>query len=178
MPSFATETIVIKRINFAEADKILTLYTTRLGKISAIAKGLRRPTSRKSGHLDLLNYAKVFLAEGKNLYIVTQAEVTNSFPQIKADLDKSALAFEACEVINKLTVEGEENKKLFQLLLDFLKTLTDENDLVEFEKKLLSLLGFWSPKLEKQATRQFLKGYIEHIVDTEIRTPKFFEQNS
>src|SRR2546421_9740831 len=66
------EAVVLKAIDYGEADKILTLYTPSLGKVRAIAKGVRRVTSRMGGHLDLFAHATVLLVHGRNMEIVTE----------------------------------------------------------------------------------------------------------
>jgi len=58
---YKTEAIVLKRVNVGEADKILTLYTPNPGKLSAIAKGVRRPKSKLGGHLELLTHSSLML---------------------------------------------------------------------------------------------------------------------
>ncbi|MBE2222398.1 MAG: DNA repair protein RecO, partial [Anaerolineae bacterium] len=59
-----TEAIVLKRHNFGEADRLLTLYTREFGKMKAIAKGARKPQSRKTGHVELFMRSQFLLAEG------------------------------------------------------------------------------------------------------------------
>jgi len=61
---YKTDAIVLRRSNLGEADKILTLYTPNLGKIRAIAKGVRRPTSKLGGHVELLTHCSLMLARG------------------------------------------------------------------------------------------------------------------
>jgi len=63
--SYQTPAIIIKKHGVGEADRILTLYTPELGKIQGIAKAVRRPKSKLSGHLELLIYSQVTLARGK-----------------------------------------------------------------------------------------------------------------
>ncbi len=62
--NYQTEAIIIKKTKLGEADRILTLYTPRLGKIQAVARGVRRPRSKLAGHLELLTYSLVSLARG------------------------------------------------------------------------------------------------------------------
>ncbi|HFQ94137.1 MAG TPA: DNA repair protein RecO, partial [Anaerolineae bacterium] len=73
--TFRTEAIVIKRRNFGEADRLLTLFSREQGKIRAIAKGARKPQSRKTGHVELFMRSKFLMAKGKDLNIITQAEM-------------------------------------------------------------------------------------------------------
>ena len=73
--SYRTEAIVIRRRDFAESDRLLTLYSREYGKISAIAKGARKPQSRKTGHVELFMRTKFLIAKAKDLDIATQAEM-------------------------------------------------------------------------------------------------------
>jgi len=69
--TYQTEAIIIKKTKLGEADRILTFFTPDLGKIRAVAKGVRRPRSKMSGHLELLTHSLVSLARGRNLDTVT-----------------------------------------------------------------------------------------------------------
>jgi hypothetical protein len=70
--------IIIKKTKLGEADRILTLYTPDLGKIQAVAKGVRRPKSKLAGHLELLTHSLVSLARGRNLDTITGSQTINS----------------------------------------------------------------------------------------------------
>jgi DNA repair protein RecO (recombination protein O) len=72
---YRTEAIVLHHREIGEADKVLTIYSADQGKFDAIAKGVRRPTSRKSGHLEELSHSSLLLAHGRTLDVVTQCEV-------------------------------------------------------------------------------------------------------
>lgn len=143
---YRTEAIVLKRSNLGEADRLLTLYTPHLGKYRVIAKGARRPTSRKAGHLELLSHSKLLLAKGRSLDIVTQAETVNAFSKLREDLSKTSRAYYIIELIDRFTGEGIENYPLFELLLQVLTWLNDQTD-VElitrfYELRLLKLVGY------------------------------------
>jgi DNA repair protein RecO (recombination protein O) len=83
---YRTEGIVLKGYDFGEADRILTLYTPQLGKLRAVAKGMRRTKSRMGGHLDLFTRSNLLVARGRQLDIVTQAETIESFASMRTDL--------------------------------------------------------------------------------------------
>ena len=68
---YQTEAIIIKKTKLGEADRILTLFMPHLGKLHAVAKGVRRPKSKMAGHLELLTHRQVSLARGRNLETVT-----------------------------------------------------------------------------------------------------------
>ncbi len=149
---YKTEAIVLKRINLGEADKILTLYTPNLGKLSAIAKGVRRPRSKMGGHLELLTHCSLMLARGQNLDIITQSETISSFLPLRDNLWRASLALYAAELVEQLTAEHVENYPVYKLLLDTLHRLCETKDgeltLRYFELNLLTHLGY-KPELHQ-----------------------------
>lgn len=170
--SFKTEGIILKRINFGEADKILTIYTKHYGKIKALAKGVRKITSRKGGNVELFNQVIIFLAKGKNLDILTEAQVLNSFKEWRKNLRKVGTAYYFCELVDKLTPEGQPHQAVFRLLQDFLSRISQEKRLGlarAFEEKLLEELGFGVPPELKKA-KGSLRAYIEEITERKINS--------
>ncbi|MCD6358839.1 MAG: DNA repair protein RecO [Dehalococcoidia bacterium] len=149
---YKTEAIVLKGIKLGEADKILTLYTPYLGKIRAVAKGIRRPKSKLRGHVETLTHSTLMLARGKNLDIITQGQTIHSFLPLRDSLWRTSHALYASELTDRFTAEQVENLSLFQLLLDALKLLcqTEDAGLIRhyFELHLLSHIGY-RPQLER-----------------------------
>ncbi len=115
--NYQTEAIIIKKTKLGEADRILTLYTPALGKIQAVAKGVRRPRSKLSGHLELLTHSLVSLARGRNLDTITGSQTISSFLPLKSDLGLASYALYAIELVNQFTAYHIENLHLFRLLL-------------------------------------------------------------
>ena len=144
--NYQTEAIIIKGVKLGEADRILTLYTPHLGKIQAVAKGVRRPRSKMAGHLELLTYSQVWLARGRNLDTVTGCQTINSFLQLKSDLWLTSCALYTTELVNQFAAEHIENYPLFQLLLKTLEPLCKDKDkelvLRYFEINLLNQVGY------------------------------------
>lgn len=172
--TFKTEGIILKRSNYGEADRILTIFTKHYGKIKVIAKGVRRISSRKGGNVEAFNQVSLFLVQGKNLDLVTEAEVVDSFRSWRKDLKKVGLAYYFCELVDKLTPEGQANRAVFELLLGYLKKLSfglDYRLVRSFEEELLGELGFGVPQAFKN-TPGSLKSYIESIVEKKINSPK------
>lgn len=135
MPSprvYRANAIVLRRINLAETDKIVTLLTRELGKVNAVAKGARRPASRLSGATELFGYCRVLLAAGMHLDVVTQVEVREAFPGLRTSLHKIAAASYMAELTDHLTEERHPHEDVFDLLLAGLYVLNalDEPDLV------------------------------------------------
>src|SRR3989344_5210920 len=115
MRSFRVEGIVIKRKDFGEGDRILTVFTKQKGKIQVIAKGVRKVISRRSPHTELLNLSVMGLYSGRML-ILTEASTIDSFSDIKNDLKKATYAFYVCELVDGLLAENQEHKQIFDLI--------------------------------------------------------------
>jgi len=143
---YRTEAVVLKRSDLGEADRLLTLYTAEYGKVRAVAKGVRKPTSRKGGHVEQFVQTRLLLARGRNLDIVTQAETVEPFLPLRRDLWRVSYACYAAELLDVFTEEGEENRTLYDLLVSVLGWIAEESDLDRairyYELRLLDLAGF------------------------------------
>jgi len=145
--TYQTEAIIIKKTKLGEADRILTLYTPHLGKIQAKARGVRRPKSKLSGHLELLTHSQVSLARGRTLDTVIGSQTINSFLPLKSDLWwLTSCALYATELVNQFTPDHVENQPLFKLLLETMAQLCEANNkeltLHYFELHLLNEVGY------------------------------------
>ncbi len=152
---YKTEAIVLRRRDLGEADKILVLYTPHHGRLSAVAKGVRKPSSRLGGHVELLAHSTMMLAQGRNLDIVSQSQIVHSFPALRNDLDRAGYGFYVAEIVERFTEERIENQPLFRLLLNMLSHLeeTPNPDLStrHFEMHVLDLVGY-RPELRRCVT--------------------------
>lgn len=152
MRTYSDEGIILARRNFSEADRILSIYTKNHGRISAIAKGIRRPTSKKRGHLEIFSYVSFQITDGKGVGLVTEVVTLNNFERLRKNLNKVSLAYFFMEVVGKITHEHERGNNLFDLILSYLERLEKENSLkalrFAFIEDLLVLTGFW-PKGKK-----------------------------
>ncbi|NQS91525.1 MAG: DNA repair protein RecO [Chloroflexi bacterium] len=173
--SIRTEGIVLRRRDFGESDRILVLFTRKSGRISGIAKGARKPSSRISGHLELFMCSSFLISRGRNLHLITQAEVIESFDGLRNDLVGIGTGSYIVELVDAVTYEEGSNLKLYKLLKTTLKTLESGEDpaiLIHFfELHLLGLMGF-RPELficvecGKKITEQdqFLSGELGGVV--------------
>jgi DNA repair protein RecO (recombination protein O) len=146
--TFRTEAIILSRMDFGEADRLLTLLTPRHGKLRAIAKGARKPTTRKSGHVELYARVDMLLHRGRDLMIVSQAEMTESYLPLREDLTRAAYASYVVELLDRFTTDedGAESADLFALLDASLKQLCIVGDVRlmarYYEMRLLDAVGF------------------------------------
>lgn len=182
MKTFKTEGIILKRTNFGEADRLLTIFTRRYGKIRARAPGARRTTSRKAAHLELFNLASLFLVQGKNFDLVTEATTIENFPGIRKELKKISLAYYLSELVDGLCPEKQENREVFNLLSRTLRTFSggDANSIAmellkeDFTNHLLWLLGFL-PR-EKRLVGVELEKFMENILERQIKSKKLLRK--
>lgn len=143
---YRTEAIVLRRMDLGEADRLLTLYTLTEGKVRAIAKGVRRPGSRKAGHLEPFTRSAVLVARGRSLDIITQAEAIELYPGLQTDLETLGAAAYAAELLDRFTVDQGPQPGLYRLLREALERLSSgspaEPLMRVYELRLLTLAGY------------------------------------
>jgi DNA repair protein RecO (recombination protein O) len=143
---YRTEAIVLRRTDFGEADRLLTAFTPKRGKLRLVAKGARKPSSRKSGHVELFSHGQFMVAVGRDLDIVTQAETLEPFLPLREDLLRTTYAYYVAELADAFTAERDENRPLFDLLKDAFGWLCAADDLPlvarYYELHLLGLAGY------------------------------------
>ena len=143
---YTTDAIVLRRHNLGEADRILTLYAPEHGKLRAIAKGVRRPASRLAGHVELFSHSRFQLAIGRELDVVAQAETQEAFRTVRDDLERTAQACYALELVGRLTPDRLENGGVYDLLLELLRGLDAPSPPLLarawFEVQALGALGY------------------------------------
>ena len=144
--TFRSEAVVLRRTDFGEADRLLTLYTRDFGKIKAVAKGARKPQSRKTGHVELFMRSNFLFASGRDIAILTQAEMVEPYAALRDDLIRSTYAAYVVELLDRFTVEEDKHSGIYQLLADALGWLATQEDVLlvarYYELRLLGLAGF------------------------------------
>jgi len=143
--SIKTQGIVLKGTNFGEADKILTIFTERLGKVKVLARGVRKIKSHLAGALEPFVLSNILLHEGKTFYSISGAEIVESFPKIHDDIEKIARVFFLGELIDNFISPDEKSSEIFQLFIESLDNLENEEKdllLVTFQLKIVEAAGF------------------------------------
>jgi DNA repair protein RecO (recombination protein O) len=137
---------VLKRMDLGEADRILTLYTREHGKLRAVAKGVRKTTSRSAGHLEPFILTDLSLAVGKELDVVSQAETRQAFREVREDLVLTTHAYYLAELTDLLTDDRLENRDVFDALVDGFTALAERQDarlvVISFQLRVLDALGY------------------------------------
>ena len=148
MKKYNTEAIVLKNINLKDADKVYTLLCRDVGKIGAIARGVRKISSRRAGNLDTLNLITVSITESdKGFKSIDEVKVINSFKQLKTNLPKIHAAYYLAELIHKSLEEHTEAVEVFMLFRQVLGSLDGTSYPIEvvsfyFEICFLRILGY------------------------------------
>lgn len=145
--SFRASAVVLRHADWGEADRLLTLYTHEQGMVRALAKGARKVTSRKAGHLQPFTQITVQLAKGRDLLIVTQVETINAFLPLHDDLVKTGYAAYIVELLLRFSYEDEgANPAIFRLVVETLGRIEREADswlaVRYYEMRLLDAVGF------------------------------------
>ena len=151
MPTYQTTGIIIGRTNFGEADRVIRFLTPDRGKLSAVAKGVRKIRSRAAGHLELFGEASLMLAVGRNLDIVTSARLLWYPHQLATDYDRLGLAFAMATAVDRLTEPDQPQPVLYALLGEALRAIdagaTGPLPELWFKLRLLQILGY-RPQLQ------------------------------
>ncbi|MFC1722142.1 DNA repair protein RecO [Patescibacteria group bacterium] len=188
MNKFNTEAIVLKHIKYKDTDKIYTLLSKDKGKISAIAKGVRKITSRRSGSLDTLNNINVQINKHKSgqNYIV-EASVIKAYSNLKKDFELLKKSFYLVELVNKALWEDESTDDIYSLLVKAMSDLEETKEKPEilinkFEIKFMQLLGYepkkslllsWREKIRagEHATADMLvKNFVSEMLEENLKS--------
>jgi DNA repair protein RecO (recombination protein O) len=145
--AFRTPALVLKRRDFGEADRLLTVITPRYGKFDVIAKGARKPTSSKTGHVELFTRVDMLVNRGRELHILSQVQLQEPYLPLREDLQRGAYAYYAAELLDRFTEQGEDDlRDVYDLLLATFDRICAEADprlpLRFFEMRLLDIVGF------------------------------------
>lgn len=144
-PHALTPGIILRRRNYHEADRILTVYTKNLGKVMVRARGVRKTTSKLGSHLELFNDVFLGLAEGKIWRVVCEAQTRRNFPTIRRSLKRISSAYYISELICLLVREEHRHEDIYFLAADALMCIDSYSNPIivpAFALNLSSLLGY------------------------------------
>jgi len=136
--------VVLRTYKLGEADRIVVFLTSGHGKVRAVAKGVRRTKSRFGGRLEPLSHVELLLYEGRELDIVTQAEMIEPWRPLRDDLIRLSQGIAMAEATEQVAQEREPSDALYRMLVGALRTLAERSSplvVAAFYWKLLSLDG-------------------------------------
>ena len=147
---YSDRAVVLRTVPLGEADRIVTLMTEAHGRVRAVAKGIRRTSSKFGSRLEPTTHVSLQLYVGRELDTITQAETIAHMPNTRDDLRRFSRANVMMETVDTMSPEKEPNPALYRMLVGALTTLDDKDSplvLAGFLLKLLALEGF-QPQLD------------------------------
>ena len=179
--NYSTEALILAVKDYSEADRIIVAYTKDFGKLSLIAKGVRKTKSKKRGHLEIFNHLNFSAVKSRGLDIMIEADLINSFPLIRKNLKKISVGYYFCEVIGKSIKEDEKHVALFDFMIDYFMRLEKENNLkslrMNFIKDLLVNLGYWPKGKDIVDADKVLENVIERNINSSRVGKRILENN-
>lgn len=161
--------IVIREVAYKDNDKIITILTDSLGKVSAIAKGAKKTNSPYLASSQFLVYSEFVLYQNTGYFYLNSASVINTFYNLRIDFDKLQIVFEMTKLLNSVTDENQDCEKILNLFLNTIYALDkldkNKNLIVNaFKIKLFALLGF-APRQDKcsNCSKQLLNNKDEFV---------------
>ena len=147
MPTYQADAIVLRRLDYGESDRILTLLTREYGKLAAIAKGARKSKTRMGSSLDLFGRSQMMLAKGANLDVVAQVERRGDVRNISGNLERTGYSCLVAEVVDKVLEDRHPVDDVFELVVVTLGRLNEPDrlpraDSAWFVMRILDLLGY------------------------------------
>ena len=155
--AYSTEAVVLRSIRLGEADRVLHLYTEAHGRVGAVAKGVRKTTSRFGARLEPLSHVELVLHRGRGeLQTVTAAQLVRSHHEARESYYRFSVGMIAAEAMLRLFSEEEANARAFAALARFLDLLDGAPHAAE--RPTLDPLG-----LAFQLKLLWLAGYLPHV---------------
>ncbi len=148
-----TEAIILKSADSNEVDRLLTIYSEKLGKVNVRAVGVKKLESKLRYSIEAITYVQMILVEGKNFLILKDAFILDQFLNIKKDLSKLKIARELADLINEAILGEEKDENIWTLILRTFKAIDGDkidNNLAlkSFQKDLIGLLGYDSESIK------------------------------
>ncbi len=153
MPNVKIKGVILAENNLGDFDKMLTMLTPNLGKISCVAKGARRPKSALLAGTQLFSFGEYLMFKGTNTYHINSCELIEVFYNLRCDLDKLDYAMKINKIVQNVTTENQNCYRILQLYLNTLYTISETDmdlDLVLsiFKLRLASIIGF-TPRINE-----------------------------
>lgn len=183
MPTFRSKSFILKRQDFKEYDRLLTVYTEKLGKIEVVARGIKKITSKLAGHLEPFNLIDLMVAKGKYRDRVAGSLILENFIQIRSNLEGIILGSYFNEVVDFLTRLHEADKETFTLIQKVYLTIDDylerNKEKADFRHCYLILLSYLLHFLSLQGFRPEFKTcfYCKKNVKEEINYLSFLHHS-
>ena len=126
-PLYRDTGVVLRTYKLGESDRIVVLLTEEHGKVRAVAKGVRKTTSKFGARLEPGSHVRLLLAEGRELDIVSQADTVDTIAPLLADLDHLTAAMAVLEAADQMSLDREPNPGLYRMVVGALRTVAERS---------------------------------------------------
>ncbi|PJE57526.1 MAG: DNA repair protein RecO [Candidatus Portnoybacteria bacterium CG10_big_fil_rev_8_21_14_0_10_38_18] len=142
-----TEAIILKSADSNEVDRLLIVYSEKLGKINISAKGVKKLESKLRYSIESISWVQMILVEGKNILILKDAVIKDQFLKIKKDSEKLKIVGQIADLIDEAIAGQEKDECIWKLILSIFKNINEDkislkSAISDFEKNLIKLLGY------------------------------------
>lgn len=151
---YKTEGIVLKGMPLGDRDRLISVYSQDYGRLRLVARGIRKMSSKLSGHLDTFNRVFVNISSGNSIDSISGGEVVETFSELKRDLKITARAFYVVELTDDFVADESPNEELYTLLLAILRELellarsvSESNQHVDGKEEMELLMRFFELNL-------------------------------
>lgn len=179
MNFFKTKGIVIKKIDFGEADRIITIFSENFGKLEVLVKGIRKSKKREISAVEILSYSEFTLYRKDEKYILSSVDLLEYFLEIRSDLEKLEIVSYMLSLINKIIFPGEKRREFFKRVKNALEFIKNNEKNLNYYLILRMLI--WIIKTEGLSIQEKGKKYLEiatsSIVDTNLGKGIELEKN-
>ncbi len=183
--TFKSEGVVIGRRSFKDYDRLVTIYSSKFGKITALAKGAKRISSRKAGGLEIGTRANFVFSRSHGFAIITEVSPIEYFFELRTDFKRLGLGFLLFELISRMTVEEQPQEGLYSLILKLLRGISQGRikKAILIETEILDNLGFGIPERIKRLllkgnfslAQQELNLFIETVIEKKLESAKLIK---
>lgn len=179
MNSQQTRGIIINRINFGEADRIITVITPDHGKLRLIAKGVRRVKSKLAGGIELFSISDIsFIAGRRDIGTLVSTRLVTHYGNIVSDINRTTAGYNALKLIDQIT-EDDSESDYYEVLMRTLATLNNTSLSIVLADTWLYMqvlrLGGQSPNLKTDIHGAKLEPSTNYQFDFEAQA--FFSSN-
>lgn len=164
-----TEAIVLKKKELLNADFLFTLFTDCLGKINAVAKGVRKITSKRLSHLQTGNLINILIRKNKDFFYIEETNLISGFSMIKKNQKKIQALYYYFFIIEKLLPENQKEEEVYRQFKLFLVTLAkEEKNIRQLLENYLNILMKQLGYLKEDQSLNKITSLVEDLINEKI----------
>lgn len=182
MPTFLTAGVILKKEDYKDYDRKLTIYTLGHGKITVLAKGAKKITSKLNSHLEFFSVTKMMVANSLAVKRLAGAQLIKKYVSIDSAIGKNIMALYFLEVINLLVKYDFKDDEVYEIIVRFFSALdkgkNQEADLMNLNKHLFALLSQlgYRPIIRAKSQKELLfdlNSIVKEMAEAEVKSFDF-----